>query len=183
MSNETTNSDTSLLLTFIQEHWEEMRHVENQRLAIANLILILAAGTIAFIAQKGFGQPSLVLSMLLIFLGAYGGIATLKLYERYHHSQNRLDHWYKKIDALNPGAQFLHLREEADKAHAKKFAFWNTIRVHWLWLAFHSAIGVLGLCLLWSSVTAPPLKKSSQPKPQALQSKAKPVKAKPKPKP
>jgi hypothetical protein len=97
---------TDVLMGFIHEHWEEMRHIENQRATMANLILTLAAALIGLIANFKISQNTLLLSLALVFLGIYGWIATAKLYERHQFDQNRLYKWYKQIDRLNPKAKY-----------------------------------------------------------------------------
>jgi len=139
--------DTEVLLAFVHEHWEEMRHAENQRSTITNIIIVIASLIIGLISQVGLAKGSIVLTLLLAVLGIYGVLITAKLYERHQFSQKRLDYWYTRIDELHPNAQFLSLRQKADDAHAKEFPKLVKFRVHRLWIALHSAIALLGIGL------------------------------------
>ena len=126
--------DTEVLLAFVHEHWEEMRHAENQRSTITNMIMVITSLIVGLISQVGLAKGSIVLAILLTVLGIYGALVTAKLYERHQFDQRRLDFWYTRIDELHPNAQFLSLRQKADDTHAKEFPRLVKLRVHRLWI-------------------------------------------------
>ena len=139
--------DTEVLLAFVHENWEEMRHVENQRSTLTNIIVIIASLVVGLISQVGLNQGSILLTILLTILGTYGAVVTAKLYERHQFSQKRLDFWYPRIDELHSDSQLLSLRQMADDAHSQEFQRLAKMRVHHWWIALHSAIALLGLAL------------------------------------
>lgn len=150
------SKDTELLMMIAQEHWEEMRHAENQRATITNLLIAIAALGTGFVTITGLSAYTLFFGALLMLLGIYGSVMTAKLYERHQFDQKRLDYWYKRLDELNPEAQFLALRELADSEHHQKFVgilpkplrFVTKIHTHQLWLSLHVGIALIGLGIL-----------------------------------
>lgn len=150
------DKSTELLLTMVQEHWEEMRHAENQRSTITNLLIAIAALGTGSVTIIGLSAYTLFLGALLMLLGIYGCMMTAKLYERHQFDQKRLDYWYNQLDKLNPEAQFLALKESADDDHKKNFAgilpkelrFVTKIHTHQLWFFLHTGIALIGLGIL-----------------------------------
>lgn len=136
--------DVDILIKFCEEHWEEMRHIEDQRATITNIVIVVTSVVIGFLTQQTPTLGLLPVSVLLIMLGIYGTITTAKLYERHQFAQGRLDRWYKRIDELKPNAQFLLLRDVSDTEHKKKFPM-SKFRLHHLWIALHVAILLLGI--------------------------------------
>jgi hypothetical protein len=142
------NEDTEVLLFFCGQYWEEIRHTEKQRATLTNLIILIASVVLGLIGQKGLSRDFIAGAILLVILGLYGAITTLKFYERYRFLQARLYRWYDHIDESHPQAQFLKLRAEADVEHEKGFPRLVKLHVHQLWLTLHAAIALSGLVLL-----------------------------------
>jgi hypothetical protein len=140
-------NDTDVLLSFVHEHWEEMRHAEQQRSTFTNIVFLVASLLTGFIAQVGLKADSLILTVSLALVGLYGALTTAKLYERHQFDQRRLDLWYTRIDEMHPDAQFLQLRKRADTIHLKEFPRLARIRIHHLWIAFHLGIAAGGMLL------------------------------------
>jgi len=122
-----------------------MRHIENQRATITNIVILIVSAILGFIVEKKFSPDLFPLSLLLVILGVYGAITTAKLYERHQFAQARLDHWYKHIDKLHPDAQILHLRDISDAEHRKQYPRIAKLRLHRLWIILHVAIALLGI--------------------------------------
>lgn len=139
--------DTDVLLFFCNEYWEEIRHTENQRATLTNLIILIASAVLGLFVQWGLSKAFIPLAILLILLGLYGAAITLKLYERYNFLQNRLYLFYNKINDLHPNAEFLKLRADADAKHKEQFPKLSRMRVHQLWLTIHAAISIAGIVI------------------------------------
>jgi hypothetical protein len=73
-----------ILLEYWKEQRTHARHTESQRAALTNLILLIAAAGLGFVAQQGFRETSLIVSVLLSLLGVFGVVITWKYYERYN---------------------------------------------------------------------------------------------------
>jgi len=140
--------DSEVLLFFCGQYWDEIRHTENQRAMLTNLIILIASGVLGLSFQQGMTRTIIPLAVLMIILGLFGVITTMKLYERYMFLQTRLDCFYEHIDVLHPKAHFKTLKDKADTNHKRKFPVLDKIRVHWLWLLIHGIISVAGVILL-----------------------------------
>jgi hypothetical protein len=123
-------NDTDVLLKLCEEHWTEMRHIEDQRATITNIVIIITSAVVGSIAPQTPSWALLSLPMLLIILGIYAAVTTAKLYERHQFAQTRLDYWYKRIDELNPNAEFLQLRNKADVSHKSKYPRISKFHLH-----------------------------------------------------
>lgn len=141
-----------VLLVFVGEYWEENRHIEEQRVAISNIIIIVASAAIGLIAQKEISISRLPLALLIAFAGLYGILATAKLYERYRFLQTRLDLFYEKIDLLQPDATFEDLRKKALQQHRRNFRVLARLPLNMLWMAIHAVLLVLGLVLTFQTL-------------------------------
>ena len=138
--------EVDVLLKFCEEQWAQCRQSETQRSTVTNFVITIAAATLAFIGHKGFVIGSLPLAVFLFVLGLYGAITSAKLYERWQFNRNRAHYWYKRIDELKPDAQLLHLKQLADDHYNKKL---RQVRLHWLWIALHIIISLIGiLCII-----------------------------------
>jgi len=124
--------NTDVLLKFCEEHWTEMRHIEDQRATITNIVIIITSAAIGFVVPQEPSWGLLSLPLLLILLGIYGAITTAKLYERHQFAQKRLDYWYKRIDELNPEAKFIELKEAADARHKSEYPKMSNFHLHGL---------------------------------------------------
>lgn len=62
------------------ENWEHVRHVENERLGFTSVYIVVVAGVLAFIAQKGFDNfMSPYLLVLLVVLSVIGALLSFRL--------------------------------------------------------------------------------------------------------
>jgi hypothetical protein len=148
--------DSDILLNFCNQYWDEIRHVENQRATLTNLVILIASAVVGLMVQQGLSRGFLPLTILLVLLGIYGTAITLKMYERYSFLQIRLDHYYHRIDELHPNAQFLQIKKTAEDEHKLHFRRLFGLRVHWLWIALHVAISLSGVALTLFILFTPP---------------------------
>jgi hypothetical protein len=137
--------DTDVLFEFCKAHWTEMHHIEAQRATITNIIIVITSVIVGFIVQQKASLGLLPVPILLVVLGLYGILITIKLYEGHHLAQIRCNHWYTRIDELHPNARFMQLRDAADAEHKSKYPRMSKFRLHWLWVALHAAIALLGV--------------------------------------
>lgn len=138
---------TDVLLKFVEQQWIEAKQAEDQRSTMTNIILVIVAAIIGFIAQKGLSQDTLFLSVLLMILGFYGAITSAKLYERHQFHVKRLTFWRKRIDELNPDSKLESLKEEANIKHYERFLIIKKIKLYYLWMMLHLLIAFSGSCL------------------------------------
>jgi hypothetical protein len=67
---------TNVLIQHWLSRWEQIRHSETQRSTMSNMILVLSAACLGFIAQKGLQERALMVSGSLMLPGIYGMIAS-----------------------------------------------------------------------------------------------------------
>lgn len=139
--------DTDVLLKLYEQEWAQARHIEEQRAAITNLILIISAAVLGLISQKGLTPELLPLTLLIIALGIYGVVVTQKLYERHHFCVDRARFWRKRIDELHPNALIEKTKSDSDAFHLTKFPRLEKLKLHHLWNILHLAIALTGLVL------------------------------------
>ncbi len=154
--------NSEILLALLVEHMNELRHVEEHRQWIINLIVVVVSGSAAIGSSVGFSIASVPISILVIALGLFGIFATLKLYERQLWYQNRLKMLVEQLDDFQEGLNLKQLYEkhEAQHRHRHKGNSWDesirikfsSIRMHILWITFNFFVCLLGIAMLVVSI-------------------------------
>jgi hypothetical protein len=80
--NKQSKPEVDVLLKLYDEQWTQVRHLENQRATVTNLIVVIASAIIGLIVQQGLSVEILPVSLLLIVLGVYGALSCDNYYER-----------------------------------------------------------------------------------------------------
>jgi hypothetical protein len=137
--------DTDVLIKYCDDTRQEMRHIENQRATITNMIIVISSFIVGYLAQRPLDLAMLPISLIMVFLGIYGIVITSKLYERHQFAQNRIDHWTKHIDKLHPKSNLLKLRSGADQEHAVQFPKMSKVKLNRLWIILHLTIMLVGI--------------------------------------
>ena len=136
---------TDILVNMIEENWNHVRHSEDQRATITNLIVIVVSIIQGVLTQTGFTKNALPLTILLVILGLYGVVTTAKLHERSRFHINRARKFRDRLDTLCPDAQISLLQQGADEEHQRQHPMLaKKIRLSSLWLALHGFIALLG---------------------------------------
>jgi hypothetical protein len=139
--------DSEVLLRFFDEDWRHVRQSENQRTAFTNIILLIASAVFGFLTQYGLTRNTLPLTVLLIVLGIFGGIASEKLYERSKLHMELAWAWRRRLYELHPDIQLDRLKGEAEDLHRKRFPRLFGLRLHLVWLTLQLSIAVAGIIL------------------------------------
>ena len=150
--------NSEVILALVVEHMNELRHVEEHRQWIINLIVVVASGAAAIGSSIGFSSTSIPISILVMSLGLFGVFATLKLYERQIWYQNRLKMLIEQLDNFQEGLDLLKLYAAHEVQHKKrtrssslskaiKIKF-SSVRMHVLWVIFNLFICLLGVAML-----------------------------------
>lgn len=139
-------ADTSdVLLKTIEEQWSQARQSEDQRATMTNYIIAISTAILGFIVNRGLVRDVLPLTILLVLLGVFGAIVSAKLYERFNLHVHRIGKYIRRLEELHPDAQVRQLQNTADEEHKSEFPRLVKLRLHWLWLALHSSIALLGV--------------------------------------
>ena len=129
--------DTDVLLEFCRNSWDEVRHLEDQRVVIANLVILVSTAIVGLAMTREVSDELFPLSLLLLLVGVYGLAATAKLYERYLFELSRFSHLTARLGELHPGAQLLELRGAADSDHGAKRLLMARVPLNQIWLCLH----------------------------------------------
>ncbi|MGC3864587.1 hypothetical protein ACPSM1_30890 [Micromonospora chersina] len=124
--------------------WEQIRHSENQRATMTNMLLVLAAAGLGLISQKRLEPGLLLVSGALLFLGIFGVLASLKYYERFRVHLREAGAIRKKIDERFPGLGLEGLAETTWREHEVAFPRLAKMPLYSLWVALHVGIGLVG---------------------------------------
>ncbi|MGB3495946.1 MAG: hypothetical protein WBA57_24670 [Elainellaceae cyanobacterium] len=154
--------NSEILLAILVEHMNELRHVEEHRQWIINLIVVVASGATAIVSTIGFSSASIPISILVISLGLFGVFVTLKLYERQLWYQKRLNLLIEKLDESQEGLELEQLYKKHELQHKRyvKRDSWDasvrikfsSIRMHILWVIFNLFVCLLGIAMLLISI-------------------------------
>ncbi len=137
---------TDILVSMIEENWNHVRHSEDQRATITNLIVIVVSVIQGVLTQTGFTKNALPLTILLVLLGFYGMVTTAKLHERSRFHIKRARKFRDRLDTLCPDAQINLLQQVADEEHQRQHPILaKKVRLSRLWLALHIFIALLGI--------------------------------------
>jgi hypothetical protein len=145
--------NSEIVLALLVEHMNELRHVEEHRQWIINLIVVVVSGSAAIGSSVGFSVASIPISILVISLGLFGIFATLKLYERQLWYQSRLKLLVEQLDNFQDGLDLKRLYERHEIQHKQrnKSRSWDesirvkfsSIRMHILWITFNCFVSMV----------------------------------------
>jgi hypothetical protein len=139
--------DTDILLEFCRKSSDEVKHIENQRAAIANIVILVSSAIVGlFVTQEKAGDL-FPLSLIILLVGAYGLAATAKLYERYLFELSRFSLLVEKLDELHPNVRLSELREAADRGHRARHSLVSRVSISKIWLSLHWVIIAVGIGL------------------------------------
>jgi uncharacterized membrane protein len=139
------NEITEILLRVAEQNYAHARQHEDQRAAIAGLIVLIATAIQGGLTQTGLHKNALPLTIMLIVIGIFGMIAGIKLYERSKLHSARVRKLRERIDELNPDAQLQNSLDLSDQEHNTKYPFiarW--VRLYILWIVLPGIIASLG---------------------------------------
>lgn len=140
-------NDVDVLLQLRSEEWNLLRHYEEQRTSITNIIIAIASVAIGFLVQNGINRNTIPITILLIILGIYGVLSVSKLYERIHQANDLAIGYTKRIDELNSKIGIEKVRKKIRSKHKEEFPLTTKLKMNFLWVIFHSSIAVLGIGL------------------------------------
>src|ERR1044072_1667492 len=138
---------TDMLTTIYQNHFNQFRHYEMLHVSVTNLMLIVAAGVLAFIANNGITKDKWPLAVFLIVIGFCGILFTAKIYEIMEFNVRVATEHRKELETL---LQFdsSALREKIQSEHKRNHPYLFKKKFIFIyWTILHSLIGFLGLFL------------------------------------
>ncbi len=142
------DNEKDFLRFYMEQSWEEMRHLEDLREKVTILVVTLATAIAGFIMQQKFAIETKPFVWFVIILGAFGFLMTRKLFQLHQLAQKRLDKWYIYYESFcgsNP--QILTLRNQADKESKAAYYYISQLKHNHFWAAIHIFIVVAGIFL------------------------------------
>ena len=116
------SNEKDFLNFYMEQTWEEMRHIESLRERVTVIVITLATAIVGFVVQQKFALQTKPLMYFVIVLGIFGLVMTRKLYQMHQMDQKRLDSWYKYYETFcGASPQILNLRDLADAENKKYF--------------------------------------------------------------
>lgn len=141
------NETIAFLLRAMEENQIHARQAENKRVALANIILVIACAAVIAFTFIGLNKRAIPLAAPLVVLALHGIIVTLKLYERSQYHILRARSLRARLDELCPDAHVEQLQKLAETEHLKSYPRLVNIRLNAIWLCFYTFLLVLGVAL------------------------------------
>lgn len=140
-----------VLIELWKEQREQARQIENQRAMLTNIVILVVAAGLGFVAQKGLQPSVLVVTLPMMLLGSYGALACMKYRERSAlHCAQALS-LRTKLGALYPSLSIERGWADTYRAQQARFPRLFRVRLYALWVALHAGVAVVGGVLtLWA---------------------------------
>ncbi len=134
-----------ILLEFYKKHENSMLNHESQRASMTNIILTISTILTAVITTVDVSLEKIILSVLLLILGLFGSIFSIKHYERFswHLFCSRL--YKEKIHEDFPDTNID--KNLARKKIKERFGWIHKSRLYKYWISIQIIISIIGLIL------------------------------------
>ena len=143
-----------VILQLWKEQREADRQTENQRATLTNIIIIVVAAGLGFIARTGLRSSMLVVTIPMMVLGLYGAFACLKFHERCAFHVGRARGLRKKIAEQFPDLAIEAALRASSREQRGRFPRLRKIRLYMVWITLHGAIAAAGAALsVWIIVS------------------------------
>ena len=142
----------NIILELIKEDREDIRHAENNRVSMTNILLVIIAAILTY-TFKSSSNPieSLFGSAIICGLGHFGRDAVRKFYERQLWYKGRVDLLCKAIDSLDNNLKIQSIYKEHKDIHIKENPIYAHIRMSSLWDRLFIIIMTIGGVLFFVS--------------------------------
>ncbi|MET9909973.1 hypothetical protein ABZZ74_24735 [Streptomyces sp. NPDC006476] len=143
--------DSDVLLELWKEQRDQLRQTENQRAQLTNIVILVVAAGLGFVAQKGLHPSVLVVTMPMTLLGLYGALACLKYRERSALHAAQAQSLRGKLSALHAGLEIEPGWAGTYRDQQAQFPKLFNLRLYVIWLALHVGVAAIGITVtLWA---------------------------------
>lgn len=139
--------DSDVLIELWNEQRAHTRQIENQRAQLTNIVILVVAAGLGFVAQKGIGPSVLSVTLPMTLLGVYGSLACMKYRERAALHAMQALRLRAKLDALHPSLGIESGWADTHRDLQTRFPRLIKLRLYALWVALHAGVGVVGAVL------------------------------------
>jgi hypothetical protein len=137
---------TDILINLYKVEIDQGRHHEVLRSNISSYINALSAALIAAVSfQNSIDKNDWPLGVLLIALGIFGVVTSLKHYERFRKHGDRAGTYRREILRINNLSDIDALKRQSDQKHRNEFRLSEKLRLYQLWIIlffFHIGVGL-----------------------------------------
>lgn len=136
----------SVILEYWKDQRAQARHTETQRATFTNIILIVAAALLGLVANTGFRESSLALTVTIIFLGLFGAATSAKYYERYNVHIEQAIRFSEVLSAQQQEYDYEKILGPIRIDHDSRNRL-ARLRLNKLWIAFHLIVALIGFAM------------------------------------
>lgn len=136
---------TDILINAADREFGQAKQSEDQRANITGLLVIIASAIQGGLTQTGLNKNALPLTLMLIILGIFGILASLKLYERARRHTRLAFLIRERLEELHPETNLSQLLKITRKEQQASFPILRKIRLYIIWVTFHGMIMLLGI--------------------------------------
>jgi hypothetical protein len=108
---------------------------------------LIASAVFGYLTQHGLMDDTLPLTVFLIALGIFGGIASEKLYERSKLHMELAWAWQGRLNELHPELEIDRLKDEAEAINHKRFPRLHRLHLHHVWVVLDLSIALAGIIM------------------------------------
>ncbi|HCI98174.1 MAG TPA: hypothetical protein DHV74_00625 [Sulfitobacter sp.] len=134
---------------------EHARHHENMRSQATNVVVVISAAMLAFVAsdfEKSNlpSSASFAVGLFIVIVNLYGWLMSLKHYERSRLHVDVASRYRAVVSEMisNELQNAEEARRLAHKEHSKMLL--TRVRANWLWSGLHILIGTIGAAIAWN---------------------------------
>ncbi|MFE0459498.1 hypothetical protein ACFW1A_09585 [Kitasatospora sp. NPDC058965] len=139
---------TDVLLQLWREQRDQGRQIEDQRAALTNIVIVVVAAGLGFLAQQGHLQLSALGVTLPMFgLGIFGAVACMKFRERFDLHTRRARQLRRAMGRLHPEVDLDTLWAGGHKTAGSRFPHLIKVRLYAVWVSLHVGIALTGAVL------------------------------------
>ena len=132
-----------IIMKYSEEMWRQCAETERQR---ANLTYLVSIFGILELVLLNYLDNNIILITILTFT-AYAVLSlflSIKLYERWQFSRNRVHNCYKELAKLNPEVDILKLRDKSDTNYYSNI---RNLHAQWIRYSIHILVIFEGLLI------------------------------------
>ncbi|MFT3793091.1 hypothetical protein [Flavobacterium sp.] len=139
------------LWAMYQEHIAQGKQHEMERTNVANFLIVVTGGILAFLAEGGVAKEECPLAYFLIIIGIFGCVFTIKQYEKFRFHMEVASAYRKRLEGKLDDDLY-GIRQSGKDQHNTKF-FWiiRKFPLHYFWAFLHLLLAGLGLVLVYMS--------------------------------
>ncbi|GER90664.1 hypothetical protein KDW_48260 [Dictyobacter vulcani] len=136
---------TDILINVADQEFAQAKQSEDQRANITGLVVVVASAIQGGLTQTGMTRNALPLTIMLIVIGAFGMVASIKLYERARRHIRLKFFIRKRLEELYPETQLQNLLDLTRKEQQADFPIMRNIRLWSIWIILNGMVSVLGI--------------------------------------